>query len=98
MGQFLNYLSFRWEHLLALAGAHVVVVLVAVAIATAIAVTTGFMTYRTRRPAGEALTIANNFITIPSFALFGLFLSILSLGFPPTVVALVMLALLPILC
>jgi len=97
MSQFLNYLSFRWEHLLALAGAHVLVVIIAVAIATAIAVTVGFLTYRTHRPAEVALTIANIFITIPSFALFGLFIPILGLGFPPTVVALVMYAILPIL-
>src|SRR5699024_7208149 len=93
MSQFLNYLSFRWEHLLALAGAHVLVVIIAVAIA----VTVGFLTYRTHRPAEVALTIANIFITIPSFALFGLFIPILGLGFPPTVVALVMYAILPIL-
>lgn len=97
MGHFLNYLSFRWEHLLALAAAHVVVVVVAVVIATAIGVSVGFLTYRTRRPAEAALTIANIFVTIPSFALFGLFIPILGLGFPPTLVALVMYAILPIL-
>lgn len=97
MGHFLNYLSFRWEHLLALAGAHALVVIVAVVIATLIGVTVGFLTYRTQRPAGVALTIANIFVTIPSFALFGLFIPILGLGFPPALVALVMYAILPIL-
>ncbi len=97
MGSFYNYLTFRWQYLLGLVGEHVLVVVVSVACATAIAVTVGFMTYRTRRPAEIALTIANIFITIPSFALFALFIPILGLGYPPTVVALVMYALLPIL-
>lgn len=97
MNQFYNYLLFRWPHLLNLMKEHVVVVVISVAIATVIAVTIGFLVYRTRRPAEIALTIANIFVTIPSFALFGLFIPILGLGYPPTVVALVMYALLPIL-
>lgn len=97
MGQFYTYLTFRWQHLLGLFGQHVLVVLVSIGIATVIAVTVGVLTYRTRRPAEVALTIANIFITIPSFALFSLFIPILGLGYPPTVVALVMYALLPIL-
>lgn len=97
MGHFYTYLTYRWQHLLVLFGQHVLVVLIAIGIATVIAVTIGILTYRTRRPAEVALTIANIFITIPSFALFSLFIPILGLGYPPTVVALVMYALLPIL-
>ncbi len=97
MGHFFNYLTYRWQHLLGLVGEHVVVVLISVACATVIAVTVGFLTYRTRRPAEISLTIANIFITIPSFALFSLLIPVLGLGYPPTVVALIMYALLPIL-
>lgn len=97
MGHFYTYLTYRWQHLLVLFGQHVLVVLIAIGIATVIAVTIGILTYRTRRPAEVALTIASIFITIPSFALFSLFIPILGLGYPPTVVALVMYALLPIL-
>lgn len=97
MGHFYTYLTYRWQHLLGLLGQHVLIVLVSIGIATVIAVTVGILTYRTRRPAEVALTSANIFITIPSFALFSLFIPIFGLGYPPTVVALVMYALLPIL-
>ncbi len=96
MDQFYTYLTYRWQVLLGLMGEHALVVVIAVAIATVIAVTIGFLVYRTERPAGVALTIANIFVTIPSFALFSLFIPVLGLGYPPTVVALVMYALLPI--
>lgn len=97
MDHFYKYLTYRWEELLGLTAAHALVVVIAVAIATLVAVTIGFMVYRTHRPAEIALTTANIFVTIPSFALFGLFIPIFGLGYPPTVVALVMYALLPIL-
>jgi osmoprotectant transport system permease protein len=42
------------------------------------------------------LTVASAFLTIPSFALFGLFIPVLGLGYRPVVVALVLYALLPI--
>ncbi len=97
MGHFQQYLTYRWPHLLGLTGEHVLVVIIAIAIATVIAVSVGFLTYRTQRPAAIALTTTNIFMTIPSFALFSIFIPILGLGYPPTVVALVMYALLPIL-
>lgn len=97
LSHFYLYLTFRWEVLLGLMGAHALVVIIAVLLATLIAVTIGFLTYRTERPAQIALTTANIFVTIPSFALFGLFIPIFGLGFTPTIIALVMYALLPIL-
>ena len=97
MHQFYNYLTYRWQHLLGLMLEHVVVVVVSVAIATVIAMAIGFLVYRTRRPAEIALATANVFMTVPSFALFSLLIPVLGLGYPPTVVALVMYALLPIL-
>jgi osmoprotectant transport system permease protein len=42
------------------------------------------------------LAVTSTFLTIPSFALFGLLVPLLGLGWPPTVFALVMYALLPI--
>lgn len=95
--QYYSYLQYRWPHLLGLTAAHIVVVSISIAIASIIAVALGMLLYRTRQPANVALTIASIFVTIPSFALFGLFIPILGLGYPPTVTALVMYALLPIL-
>lgn len=95
--QFYSYLQYRWPHLLGLTVQHVTVVSISVLIATLISIGLGIAVYRTQRPANAALTVASIFVTIPSFALFGLFIPILGLGYPPTVTALVMYALLPIL-
>jgi osmoprotectant transport system permease protein len=91
-----SYLSDNWADLLDLTLEHAQVVLVAMLVATVIGVGLGFLTYRTPSAARLALTITGTFLTIPSFALFGLFIPILGLGYKPTVVALVMYALLPI--
>ena len=82
---------------MALTLAHVGVVAASVAIASAIAIAVGIGVYRTHRPAEAALAVANIFLTIPSFALFALFIPVLGLGYPPTVTALVMYGLLPVL-
>jgi len=91
-----TYIREEWGELLELALEHAQVVLVAMVLATAIGVSLGFATYRRPRAAKAVLTVTGVFLTIPSFALFGLFIPILGLGYPPTVVALVMYALLPI--
>lgn len=93
---FINYLSSRWDHILELAIAHAQVVLISLLIATAIGITTGVLVYRRERTAEAVLTVASTFLTIPSFALFGLLLPIFGLGWAPTIFALVMYALLPI--
>jgi osmoprotectant transport system permease protein len=93
---FADYLRFRWEHLLELGIEHAVVVAVAVAIATVIGVGLGVGTYRTERPREMVLAITGTFLTIPSLALFGLFIGPFGLGTTPVVIALVMYALLPI--
>lgn len=93
---FLNYLASRWPHILELAIAHAQVVFISLLIATMIGVTTGVLVYRKERTAEAVLTIVSTFLTIPSFALFGLLLPIFGLGWVPTIFALVMYALLPI--
>jgi osmoprotectant transport system permease protein len=91
-----SYLGEEWRDLLALAGEHAQVVLVAMLVATVLGVGLGVLTYRTASAAKVVLTVTGTFLTIPSFALFGLFIPLLGLGYRPTVVALVMYALLPI--
>lgn len=91
-----SYLADNWRDLLDLTIEHAQVVLVAMLVATVVGVGLGFLTYR-RPPAARAvLTVTGTFLTIPSFALFGLFIPLLGLGYRPTVVALVLYALLPI--
>jgi osmoprotectant transport system permease protein len=93
---FLNYLASRWDHLLELTIAHAQVVFISLLIATAIGVTTGVLVYRRERTAEVVLAVTSTFLTIPSFALFGLLLPIFGLGWLPTIFALVIYALLPI--
>ncbi|HEX5944650.1 MAG TPA: ABC transporter permease [Acidimicrobiales bacterium] len=96
LGDVPSYLRDDWSDLLDLAVEHAQVVIVAMVIATVIGVGLGFLTYRRPSAAKAALTVTGTFLTIPSFALFGLFIPLLGLGYRPTVVALVMYALLPI--
>ena len=91
-----DYLARQGDRLLGLTFEHLGIVLVSVAISTAIGVALGVLTYRTDAPRRAALAVTGIFLTIPSFALFGLLIPILGLGAPPAVVALVMYGLLPI--
>jgi osmoprotectant transport system permease protein len=91
-----EYLRDRWDHLLDLGIEHAIVVAEAIVIATVIGVGLGLLTYRTERPRELVLAVTGVFLTIPSIALFGLFIPIFGLGTRPVIVALVMYALLPI--
>jgi len=90
------YLQANWPLLVQLTVQHAVLVLVSVGIAAVIGVVLGVTTYRTQRPRTLVLAIAGVFLTIPSFALFGLLIAPFGLGFTPAVIALVMYALLPV--
>lgn len=96
MADFLDYLSRRSDHLLQLTLEHALVTLLSVAIAMVIGVGLGLATYRTERPRELVLAVTAVFLTIPSLALFGLFITVFGLGWTTVVVALVMYALLPI--
>ncbi|WP_232664056.1 ABC transporter permease [Pseudonocardia sp. TRM90224] len=93
---FFRYLQSRWDDILELAIAHALVTITAVLIATVIGVGLGMAVYH--RPRSRQLTIAvtSVFLTIPSLALFGLFINVLGIGTTPVVVALVLYSLLPI--
>ncbi len=91
-----DYLEAQGDRLFGLVIEHAGIVLVSVSISTIIGVLLGILTYRTIRPSAAALGVTGIFLTIPSFALFGLMIPVLGLGAPPAVVALVMYGLLPI--
>ncbi|NDL57233.1 ABC transporter permease [Phytoactinopolyspora mesophila] len=93
---FLEYLSRRWEHLFELTVDHAAVTLLSVGISALIGVTLGLAVYRTDRPREIVIAITAIFLTIPSLALFGLFMPIFGLGWTSVVIALVMYGLLPI--
>lgn len=93
---FWTYLEFAWEDLLSLAFEHAVIVAEALAIATLVGVALGVATYRTERPREMVLGVTGTFLTIPSLALFPLFIPIFGLGATSVLVGLVMYGLLPV--
>ncbi|KEI45663.1 ABC transporter permease [Saccharopolyspora rectivirgula] len=92
----LDYVASRWQQLLVDSFQHASMVLQCIALATVIGVLVGVAVYRS--PAGSAIATAlsSAILTIPSFALFGLLIPVLGLGVAPSVVTLVLYALLPI--
>jgi osmoprotectant transport system permease protein len=93
---FLDYLAARWDRLLGLGLEHAAVCVVSVLLATVIGVGLGVATYTRPLPRQVVIATASVFLTIPSLALFGLFINVFGLGVTPVVVALVMYSLLPI--
>lgn len=96
LSDFVQFLARGWPDLLAQTMNHAINVVAAIAIATAIGVGLGIATYRTENPRQAVLAVTSTFLTIPSFALFGVLIGPMGLGRPPTVTALVIYALLPI--
>jgi osmoprotectant transport system permease protein len=94
---FFEYLGNNLDELLELGLEHIVIVAVSVALSSSIGVGVGVLTFRTDRPRKVALAVTSTFLTIPSLALFGIMIAFLGLGSLPTVVALTMYGLLPVL-
>lgn len=97
MKGFLDYVSYRRDHLLDLVLQHAQLVLYAIAAATAIAVALAILVYRRERVAAVVLAVVGALFTVPSLALFALMIPIFGLGFKPAFAALTIYALLPIL-
>ncbi|MBQ0902408.1 ABC transporter permease [Micromonospora sp. U21] len=93
---FFEYLQSRSDLLVAQTIEHATIVLMSVALATLIGVLIGVASYRNRRARGFAVAVAAAILTIPSFALLGLLITPLGLGYLPALVALTLYALLPI--
>jgi len=75
---------------------HVSAVIQCVVIATVIGVAIGVLVYRSPAGSAVATALASTVLTIPSFALLGVLIPVLGLGVKPTVTALVLYSLLPI--
>ncbi|MFI9401180.1 ABC transporter permease [Nocardia sp. NPDC052316] len=76
---------------------HVSAVVQSVLLATVVAVLIGILVHRSPLGSSIATAVASAILTVPSFALLGLLIPILGLGVAPTITALVLYALLPIL-
>lgn len=76
---------------------HVSAVVQSIVLATIVAVLVGVLVYRSPIGSSVATALASAILTVPSFALLGLLIPFLGLGVRPTITALVLYALLPIL-
>lgn len=91
-----DFMSARRSQLLTDSYLHVSAVVQSVLIATIVAVGIGILVYRSPIGSAVATGLASTILTVPSFALLGLLIPILGLGVRPTVTALVLYGLLPI--
>jgi osmoprotectant transport system permease protein len=94
---FYDYVARNADRITVLTVQHVQVVLLSVAFGAVIGVGLGIGTERTPRLRRALLAATGTLLTIPSFALFGLLIPLLGLGLAPTVVALTVYAIFPIL-
>lgn len=91
-----EFVTDRWPRLAAEAYQHASVVIQCTVIAAIIGIAVGVAVYRSPLGSTIATALASTILTIPSFALLGLLIPFLGLGVAPTVTALVLYALLPI--
>src|SRR4051795_4974646 len=91
-----TYVTARWQSLLMDSYLHASAVVQATLLAAVIGVGLGVAVYRSPVGSAVATALTSAILTIPSFALLGLLIPVLGLGVPPTMVALVLYALLPI--
>ncbi|WP_329367858.1 ABC transporter permease [Streptomyces sp. NBC_01483] len=93
---FWQYLSSRHQQLLTDTYQHASVVFQCMVVATLIGVVIGVVTYHSDWAGGVATITTSSILTIPSLAMIGLLIPIVGLGVPPTVIALTLYGLLPI--
>ncbi|MBF9072042.1 ABC transporter permease [Streptacidiphilus fuscans] len=91
-----EYVNTRWNDLVNAAGQHALIVAIAVALGAVIGIAIGVATWQRPRIAAAAIAVTGGFLTIPSFALLGLLIPLLGLGWTPTLTALTLYSLLPI--
>ncbi|QLE72240.1 ABC transporter permease [Streptomyces rectiverticillatus] len=93
---FWEYVAGRRAQLLADGWQHASAVFQCMVVATVLGVVIGVLTYRSEWAGNLAVTTTATLLTIPSLALLGLLIPLTGLGVAPTVTALVLYGLLPI--
>lgn len=93
---FPEFVIDRWEDILEAAVGHLAVVGLSLLLAAIIGMALGIVSYRSKRGSALTTNVTGAFLTVPSFALLGVLIAPLGLGYKPTVVALTLYALLPI--
>lgn len=99
--EILGFIANNWLVILGLAGEHISIVVVAVGFAILTGVPIGIAITQNKRIADIVLYVASIIVTIPSIALFGLMIPILSrigqgIGWLPAVIAILLYSQLPI--
>ncbi|MFC9997279.1 ABC transporter permease [Nocardia sp. NPDC127526] len=92
-----TYITDHREQLVTDSYLHVSAVVQSVLIAAIVSIVIGALVYRSPLGSAVSTATASIILTIPSFALLGILIPVLGLGVPPTITALVLYALLPIL-
>ncbi|MEU9015525.1 ABC transporter permease [Streptomyces sp. NPDC048479] len=93
---FWEYLGTRYQQLLVDAYQHASAVFQCMVAATVLGVLIGVLTYRTEWAGNLAITTTAAILTVPSLALIGLLVPVVGLGVAPTVIALTLYGLLPV--
>lgn len=93
---FWEYLGSRYQQILVDTYQHASVVFQCMVAATVLGVLIGVLTYRRQWAGNLAITTTASILTIPSLALIGLLIPLVGLGVAPTVIALVLYGLLPV--
>lgn len=93
---FSEYLSNSYENLIELSIEHLQLVAITMVIATLVGVPLGILAHRSSLLRPPIMSTTSFFLTIPSLALFAIFIPVFGLGSPPAIVALTLYALLPI--
>ncbi|MCP4436106.1 MAG: ABC transporter permease [Actinomycetia bacterium] len=87
----------RWDEIVEASLQHAQITLTVIAFATVFSVAIGIFVHQRPTARAAALSIAGVFLTIPSLALFALFIPLVGIGNKPAMIALFLYALLPIL-
>lgn len=93
---FWEYVSTRHQQLLTDAFQHASAVFQCMVVATLLGVLLGVLTYRSEWAGSLATTTTATILTVPSLAMIGLLIPVVGLGVAPTVVALTLYGLLPV--
>jgi osmoprotectant transport system permease protein len=92
-----EYVGDRWDRIWSTSLDHLMLVIQVMVVATAVSIGLGVLVRNRPTLRNIALGTAGVFLTIPSLALFTIFIPIVGLGFAPSFIALLMYAILPIL-
>lgn len=92
-----DFLSTRWDDVLQTTIEHTVLTVSVVGSATIVSVVVGVLVFDHQGARNAALTIASVLLTIPSLAMFAIFIPLVGLGFVPSFIALFLYSLLPVL-